>query len=176
MQPQWYLVRTSGGEESLAQAQLERQGYAPYYPKLVRMAVKRGKRMQLVEPLFPGYMFLPIEVGTQCLSPVKSTQGVLCLVRFGETYATVASEVVVALQGWADTDGFHRLASDKRTPHSPVRITRGPFANLEGIYLRDSGGDRVVVLLSILGQDTPVAVDEGWFEFTRPLHRAVVVN
>jgi transcription antitermination factor NusG len=39
-----------------------------------------------------------------------------------------------------------------------VHITTGPFEGLEGVFEREAGCDRVVVLLNLLGQDAQVRV------------------
>jgi transcription antitermination factor NusG len=43
-----------------------------------------------------------------------------------------------------------------------VRIGAGPFDGLEGIFQREDGAERVVVLLNLLGHDTPVRVPAEW--------------
>jgi len=39
-----------------------------------------------------------------------------------------------------------------------VRISTGPFEGLEGVFERQAGADRVVVLLRLLGQNASVCV------------------
>jgi transcriptional antiterminator RfaH len=41
-----------------------------------------------------------------------------------------------------------------------VRITTGPFHDLEGIYLMDDGRDRALVLLQFLGEQRAVQVED----------------
>lgn len=161
----WYLVHTRSSDEGLAQAQLERQGFNAYYPRVVTRKRLRGKRVNVVCPLFPRYLFVQLVLGTQDFSPVRSTKGVLGIVRFGPDYAIVPEGVVELLHGRADgLTGLHELTEKRFVEHGTVRITGGPFEHFEGIFLRESGEDRVVVLFNIVGQGTPVEISEEWVE------------
>ena len=44
------------------------------------------------------------------------------------------------------------------TSGSGVKITMGAFDGLEGIFEREAGAERVIVLLKLLGRDTSVRV------------------
>jgi transcriptional antiterminator RfaH len=161
----WYLILSKPAREPLAQLNLERQGYAVYYPRLVHPLRIRGRWAQRVVPLFPRYMFVHLEVGKQPLAPVQSTAGVATAVRFGCDYAVVPDEVVDQLRARADpATGLHRLGDPARpfTPGSKVRIVAGAFDGLEGVFQRAIGAERVIILLRVLGQDTPVSVDAGF--------------
>jgi len=113
-----------------------------------------------VGSLFPRYLFLHLEVGEQVLAPVRSTLGVAAIVRFGCEYAVVPDQVVEDLRMSADPGtGLHRLRSPPSfAPGTRVRIVAGAFDGVEGVFLRESGDERVVVLLKILGQSTPARI------------------
>src|SRR6266849_93776 len=89
----WYLVRSKPRAELTACSQLGRQGYRAYFPQLLVPARVRGRQATGIEPLFPRYLFLSLEIGRQSLVPVRSTVGVSDIVRFGSEYATVRQEV-----------------------------------------------------------------------------------
>jgi transcriptional antiterminator RfaH len=81
-------------------------------------------------------------------------------VRFGDEAAIVPDSVVESLMGRADPEsGLHRLADDRPRRGTPVSVVDGPLAGLEGIFERDTGEERAVILLSLLGRSTPVCVD-----------------
>jgi transcriptional antiterminator RfaH len=137
----WYLVHTKPSREALAQENLERQLFEVYYPRLRQSVRWRHHLKERVTALFPRYLFLHLDEGRQSLSPVHSTVGVANVVRFDLT------------------SGLHYLA---RPPFfdqgAKVRVTAGPFDGLEGIFQRDAGAERVVILLKLLGQDARVRV------------------
>lgn len=160
----WYLIHTKASAEAVAQVNLERQGYEIYLPRLLQARGWRGSRRERIVPLFPRYLFLRLREGCQALAPVRSSTGVSGVVRFGSSYAVVADEVIGGLHSRADPmTGLHRLSGPgKLMRGAAVRLAAGPFDGLEGIFQRQDGEDRAVVLLRLLGQETPVRVPAEW--------------
>jgi transcriptional antiterminator RfaH len=156
----WYLIHTKPAGERLAQANLERQGYEVYLPRLVESLRRGARRLERIVALFPRYLFLRLNEGHQALAPVRSSVGVVNVVKFGARYAIVADELIRELRSRADpVTGLHRMASELQlAPGTLVSVTVGLFDGLEGIFLRKAGGDRVVVLLTLLGQDAAVRI------------------
>jgi transcriptional antiterminator RfaH len=160
----WYVIHSKPSAEALARANLVRQGYQVYLPRLVQLVLRRRQRRERIVPLFPRYLFLRLQEGIQPLGPVRSSVGVAGVVRFGCRYAVVGDEVIRRLQARADPiTGLHRLSRPAPpVAGTPVQITAGPFDGLEGIFQREDGAERVVVLLKLLGQETPVRVPAEW--------------
>jgi transcriptional antiterminator RfaH len=158
------LIHTKASAESVAQVNLERQGYEIYLPRLLQARGWRGSRRERIVPLFPRYLFLRLREGCQALAPVRSSAGVSAVVRFGSSYAVVADEVIAGLHSRADPmTGLHRLSGpEKLMRGAAVRLAAGPFDGLEGIFQRQDGDERAVVLLRLLGQETPVRVPAEW--------------
>ncbi|MDP9199151.1 MAG: transcriptional activator RfaH, partial [Pseudomonadota bacterium] len=98
----WYLVRTKPNAEATACANLDRQGYETYFPRVDQPTPCRGRWRKRVVPLFPGYLFLRLDEGRQPLAPVRSTLGVACVVQFGASYAVVPDEVIHELRSHAN--------------------------------------------------------------------------
>jgi transcriptional antiterminator RfaH len=156
----WYLIHTKPASESVAQAHLQRQGYEVYFPRLLQPTRRRARWTDALVALFPRYLFLRLSEGEQPLSPVRSTAGVSCVVRFGTHYAVVPDHVVGELRARANPQtGLHRLSD--HLPFAPgraVRVAGHVLDGLEGVFEREAGAERVVVLLKLLGQDVPVRV------------------
>jgi transcriptional antiterminator RfaH len=166
----WYLVHTKPSAEELARQNLERQGYGVYVPRLATVAWRAGVAYERVVPLFPRYVFLNVHEQQQSLAPVRSSVGVANVVRFGAEYTVVAEEVVTALRGREDPQtGLHRLMQPRLVAGDAVTISRGPFAGLDGVFERESGADRVIVLLTFLGQEARMRVPA---RFVVPGHAA----
>jgi transcriptional antiterminator RfaH len=154
----WYLIHAKPAREVVAESNLRRQGYEVYYPRLLRPKRVRGRWVDSVGSLFPRYLFLRLAVGHQAMGPVRSTVGVANIVRFGYDYTVVPDGVVDNLRQRADAEtGLHRLHN--RAPFEPgssVRIVAGVFEGLEGVFQRESGDERVTLMLGLLGRDTLV--------------------
>jgi transcriptional antiterminator RfaH len=155
----WYLVHTKPSVEASAEANLVRQGYGVYFPRLLQTVRSERKLRQRIVALFPRYLFLHLDEGRQSLAPVHSTVGVSGLVRFGSRYAPVPDEVVRQLQAQADpASGLHRKRHLKPARGSVVRMATGPFEGLDAVFEREIGSERVIVLLKVLGRETAVRV------------------
>jgi transcriptional antiterminator RfaH len=155
----WYVIRSKPRAESIAQAQLERQGFRAYFPRVLQPTRVRGRWMDRIEPLFPRYLFLHLVSGGRSLAPVRSTVGVSEIVRFGAEYATVPNRIVQQLMNQADTEtGVHELRQPLFTRGTHVRIAEGPFNGLEGIFECQEGEERVLILLEVLGRQTRVSL------------------
>ncbi|WP_295455978.1 transcription/translation regulatory transformer protein RfaH [uncultured Thiodictyon sp.] len=157
----WSVVFSKPRQEAVARTNLERQGFTAYLPMLKRSKRLRGRWVDVVEPLFPRYLFVALEFGVHDLSPIRSTLGVIDLVRFGLEPATVPQGVVESLMAAEDpaaachlgrTEPFHK--GDR------VTIAAGPFAGIEAIFEESTGKGRVLLLLDLLGQANRVQVDK----------------
>ena len=160
----WYLVYCKPRQESTARINLGRQGYDTYLP-LVRQARRRqGRRVAVVGPMFPRYLFIHLSDRTDNWGPIRSTLGVVSLVRFGMQPAAVPDDLIGMLREREDEEGVQILPIDNYRPGTKVRITEGGFAGYEGIFLARSGTERVTVLLSLLGRAIRTRVDIGAIE------------
>lgn len=157
----WYLVHARPRQEAVAAEHLERQGYAVYLPRLKLPRMRRARWHELIEPLFPRYLFAGVRPAEQCIHPIRSTRGVAALVRSGEQYTPVSRGLLDALRARADGEGFHQLSADGLVPGEKVRIVAGPFAGLEAVFEARQGTDRVRVLLEIIGATTAATIPAG---------------
>lgn len=135
----WFVVRTKPRQEIKAKLNLENQGFTHYLPELIR---DNGK----VEALFPGYIFIKNQAGPTPFDKIRSTYGVLNYVRFGDYIAMLNDDVIEALRNRDES----LVRRDIYQANQKVRITDGPFKDLEAIYQCRSGKDRVILLLNLL--------------------------
>lgn len=156
----WYLIHTKPCGEVMAQVNLQRQGFGVYLPRVLLTVRRRGRWQEAIAPLFPRYLFLQLNEGRQALAPVRSSVGVSAVVRFGPQCAVVPDQIVQDLRLRADPQtGLHRLVGQSAlVAGSPVHIGAGAFEGLNGVFQRQAGPDRVVVLMSLLGQEAAVRV------------------
>jgi transcription elongation factor/antiterminator RfaH len=153
----WYVVHTQPFAEDRAGVRLETQGYHIFCPRLRKMVRHARKSTIKFVPLFPGYLFLRLDISRERWRSVNGTRGVIRLLTQGDIPQAVPPGVVEDLKSNADVDG----ALDQ-TPllHAGqyVRVTEGPFANFVGTLQRLNGTDRVHVLLNLLGRSVSATV------------------
>ena len=142
---------------------------AAYLP-LVRTRKRRQTRVvQAIEPMFPRYLFLALEAGTDDWGPIRSTVGVSNLVRFGNETARVPDALVDALRAREDEQGLQRVEAPSFKRGDRVRIAEGPMLGYEAIFEARTGRDRVLLLLELAGKLARVEMKEGALEL--PEHR-----
>lgn len=157
--PRWYAVYTKPRRECVAEQHLKRQGFDCFLPRAINPGRKVVRRQAPVEPVFPRYLFVRLTLGHDNSAPIRSTQGVVGLVRFGQKTVSVPTQIV---------DGLVRLLNPVSGLIEPdfeafnvgdhVQVFTGPFAGLEAVVAEPCGERRVMVLLDILGRQSKVAL------------------
>lgn len=156
----WFVVSCKPRQELVAQENLLRQGFHVYLPCIKVQKRRQGKWIDVVEVLFPRYIFIRIDPVKNSIAPVRSTRGVVGLVRFGGQPAVLADEVMDALLQREDTDSsLHQESRPLFCAGEAVKLLEGSLAGMEGIFVQEDGEKRVIVLLELLGKANKVRVD-----------------
>jgi len=152
--PRWYVVRTKPRQEDVALRNLRNQGYEAWLPIHTAWRRKAGRWQVVRGPLFPCYAFARLGDATRGIAPIRSTVGVIGLVRFGEQPATLPESVVDDLRSIESRLAENAISHDASPfrPGEVVRIVSGPFAGLEGV-VSQTAKERVAVLLQLLGRE-----------------------
>lgn len=152
----WYLVYAKPRMEPVAEEHLTRQGYRVYLPRVRTTHRLRGRYRERVEPLFPRYLFIHLDQCNDNWGPIRSTQGVAGMVRFGGLAARAPEALISTLRGNEDDDGIQQQATAEFQPGDRVRIIDGVLSGYEGIFTAREGRERVAVLLDLAGRCTTV--------------------
>jgi transcriptional antiterminator RfaH len=150
--PLWFAVFSKPRREVEATDQLERQGFTTFLPRVRARRRLRGQWRDVVEPMFPRYLFLRATPGLDDMGPIRSTRGVIGLVRFGGEPRPVPEALVAELQRLCGGSEGALNLPEPLVPGSRVRILQGPFAGYEAELLSQDGKHRARVLLQLLGQ------------------------
>ena len=155
----WYVAYTQPQRERQAFEHLKRQGFEAYLP-CYRKLRRHARRRELVRaPLFPRYLFVAVDVAAQRWRAINGTRGVCHLVCDGIRPAPVPDGIIERLRVREDDEGCVSLASLALfDPGASVHVIGGVFAGHRGIYERMTDGERVVVLLDLLGRKVEVVV------------------
>ena len=155
----WYLIHSKPRQEEIARENLERQGYSTYLPLLRTPRRRLGRRIIRIEPMFPRYFFIRLDTATDNWAPIRSTIGVITLVRFGMTPTPITDELIDMLRQRDDAGGIQDIPLNEFSRGQKVRIEEGPFMGYEGIFLAETGVQRVLVLLDIVGKTAKARID-----------------
>lgn len=158
--PSWFVVRTHPHAEKLAASHLRRQGFETYLP-LYRKRRRHARRVETVAaPMFPGYLFVAFDPNEAQWRPIRSTIGVAGLICIGDRPTPLPFTVVDALQAREGEGGLIELAvKPDFVAGDKIKIEDGVFADCHGLFQGMTDGERVTVLLDILGRKVKVALD-----------------
>lgn len=155
----WYVVFTKPRQETRAEEHLQRQGFCCFLPRIKQMRKRRGTRYKTIEPLFPRYLFVRLNLIQDDVSPIRSTQGAVGLVRFGDRLPIVPEPFINSLSATADPiSHLIDISEPEFVAGQKIVIEEGPLAGVQGIFQASSGDERVLILLEMLGRQNTVAV------------------
>jgi len=145
----WYLIYSKPKGEKIAQSHLERQKYVTYLPCVLNKIRRHGQIKELIDPMFPRYLFINLNDQTDDWGPIRSTKGVSKLVRFGVSPAKVPDKFIKYLKDSENNNGYHELPEKPIKIGDQVSILEGPFEGYSATLFSRNSKDRVVLLLKI---------------------------
>lgn len=165
---EWFVAQTQPRKERMAERHLANQDFRPFLPS-IRRTRRSGSRFESVlEPMFPGYIFVSVDIEAQRWRSVNGTLGVTRLLTDGDRPLPVRGGFVDALRARADHQG---IIGDAPTaalrPGDIVRFRGGPFADMVGRIASLPTAERVNVLLQVLGREVIVCADAALLSATR---------
>ena len=160
----WYAAYTAPRHEKRVAQQM--LGYRidcflPLYKSIRRW---KDRRKQLELPLFPGYVFVRIELGDRLR--VLGSPGVVQIVSFNGKPAPLPDAEIEALRSgliknaWIEPHPYLKIGRR-------VRLHSGPMAGVEGIVVRRKDKFRVVLSIDLIMRSVAVEVDEADIEPVR---------
>jgi transcriptional antiterminator RfaH len=153
----WYAVYTHPCNEMLACEHLARQGFDVFLPRYLKRRSHARRTEMVPAPLFPRYLFVSFDRDSAGWRVIRSTRGVIDLVRNGLDPVPVSSAILEEIKRRRDENGYVVLARHFNLKQgSRIRIDTGPFADYEAIFQSHRDEDRVVALLSLLGREVVV--------------------
>jgi transcription elongation factor/antiterminator RfaH len=155
----WFVAQTLHHREKLAALHLGNQGFRSFLPRF-RKTVRHARQLRaVIAPVFPGYIFVILDIERDRWRSINGTFGVARLVSAQGRPIPVPSGIVEAMIAASDpSSGVVRLSGELR-PGQAIRVVAGPFAGGFGVLERLDGKGRVRVLLKIMGGETALVMD-----------------
>jgi transcriptional antiterminator RfaH len=155
----WYVVRCKPREDARAIENLGHQGFEAFAPGCLVTRRVGTVRRKVSEPMFPGYAFVRLSTTRHDWSVLRSTRGVMQLLRFGTTAPRVPASVIEGLKRIDGIDLDAKAAARLKVGDT-VRLLDGPFAGLTGVYEQRDGMMRACVLLECMQRQVRVTVPD----------------
>ena len=163
----WYAIHTYVGYENAVKRNLQQRIdslgmedriFGVVVPTEKKIKIKGGKRTEVEEKIYPGYVLVDMIVTDDSWYVVRNTPRVTGFVGSGIHPVPLKKDEVDAFFGRMQSDTIkHKI--DFVVADS-VTIIDGPFKELEGkISEVDEDRGRVKVLVSMFGRETPVELD-----------------
>jgi len=169
MAKKWYIVHTQTGYEDRVKTNLEnRLKASPIKGHVLQILIptekvseiRAGKKKISERKVFPGYVFIEMELTEESWYLVRNTQGITGFIGPGSRpQALKESEI----------DNIIRQSEEKKERPIPkiafeigesVRIKEGPFVNFNGtIEEVNSVKQKLKAKVSIFGRSTPVELE-----------------
>jgi transcription antitermination factor NusG len=146
----WYVAHSKPRNEELLWMQFCLRNLESYYPFINVSTV--NPRARKVQPYFPGYLFVRVDLGLIGKSTLDWIPGGAGLVSFGNEPAFIPDSVIYEIKQRIENV---KMAFDEKVipfhKGDHVVINSGIFSGYEGIFdIQLSGADRVRILLSSL--------------------------
>ncbi len=163
----WYVIHTYSGYENKVKTNLEHRIHSMdmgdkifqvLVPTEEEIEIKNGKRHPVERKVYPGYVLVEMKMGDDSWYVVRNTPGVTSFVGMGTTPTPLSDGEVKAILRQIKLDApKYKVAFTKG---EAVRVTDGPFTDLHGVVDEvNPERNKVKVLVSIFGRETPVELD-----------------
>jgi transcriptional antiterminator RfaH len=143
----WTAAQLEPNRERIALHLLTQERFTVYAPRLRVRRIVRGRREDCEAPLFPGYIFVLIQLQWH---RARWCPGIRRLVMDGLQPARVSNTVIEEIRS-RERNGAIELSKRGLKPGDSVRLLAGPFQGHLAIFAGMSGLERVAVLLRLLG-------------------------
>lgn len=143
----WYIVTSRPRQDAYAEEHLIRQGFPVYRPLVEREVRRSSGVVKLTESLFPGYMFVALDLSTASFGAISSTYGVSGFVELDGGPEKVSDELVNGLklreQRFSERGDLGGFNKDGVTGESALQ-------GIGAIFEKSNGQGRVVLLMRLI--------------------------
>jgi len=165
----WYAIHTYAGYENAVLRNLKQRIdslgmdssiFNVIVPTEKKIKIKGGKRVEIEEKIYPGYVLVDMIVDDNSWYVVRNTPRVTGFVGAGVNPVPLEKKEVEDLFAKMNKDNNINLHQIDLEIDEMVLIADGPFKDLEGkVNSIDQERGKVKVLVSMFGRETPVELD-----------------
>ena len=151
MSHHWYVLSCKTNKEEIIGKQLQDQGYEVFYPYIP--AGKEPGASNMHKPLFPGYIFIRVDIdecGSSTFQWMKHSTGIVCM---GGKPSHVPDRMIQAIQGRIIGNQIEGRELSSGVNKSSSERDDGIPAAIVGLF--ESGisqAERTLVLLEMLSE------------------------
>jgi len=169
----WYVIHTYSGYENKVMVNLERRIetlkmgekiFKVLVPTEEEIEFKNGKKKTVQRKIYPGYVLVQMIMTDDSWYVVRNTSGVTGFVGPGIKPIPLPEDEVKMILRRMGVDAPLKIRLDMSVGQM-VRVIHGPFKEFQGVIEEvDPDREKMRVLISFLGRETPVELDFGQVE------------
>lgn len=154
----WFVAQLKPQGLRRAEENLARQGFLSFCPKRQESLVRGGRRLTRDAPLFPGYLFVHFDPAVSGWSSINATRGVTRLILSDIRRPTPLPEPFMAgLIARCDARGRIGAPQDLKVGDR-IRVISGPFADTVARIETLEEGERLGILMDLMGRETRISL------------------
>jgi transcription antitermination factor NusG len=140
--------------------QLSARGFTAFLPEIGVWSKRQGRMHVVRAPMFPGYLFVRQAMNKHAYIEMQKVRGLVRILEDGWTRLTPVPDHEVAAVERVQQAGLPMFRHGALQEGDHVRVTDGPLAGVEGIFVHgDPGTGRLVVSVGLLGRGVAVEID-----------------
>ena len=148
----WYAAQLRPNGDSLALANLERQGFNAFRPLLWETKSTAKGLQRVLRPMFPGYIFVEFDIARSEWTKIRSTRGITRLVGNNSTGPSQLPVGLINLLKQRCAGNFADQGANSFKPGDKVHVSSGPFAAFLATVERMDAKGRVGLLIDFMGR------------------------
>ncbi len=155
----WFVVYTLPVKEIVAKQHLEEQGYDVYLPMFKKTRRHARRVDEVLQPLFPRYLFVGLDLRIDSWRSVSGTRGVAYLLLNNGHPLGISTSIIEGLQLQENEHGLVPIACvETFVKGKTLRIVDGTFKDQVAVFEKMDAKQRVQLLLNFLGRDTKISL------------------
>jgi transcriptional antiterminator RfaH len=154
----WFVVYTQPLKETVAKQHLEEQGYDVYLPMFKKTRRHARRIDEVLQPLFPRYLFVGLDLKIDAWRAVNGTRGVAYLLLNDGHPLGISTSIIEELKILENNGVVPIECVSAFTKGESLRVVDGAFKDQVAVFQRMGDKQRVQLLLNFLGRDTRITV------------------
>jgi transcriptional antiterminator NusG len=167
--PVWYAIHTYSGYENKVKSHLEariasmdmrNKIFRIIVPMEEEVEIKQGQRRTVQRKVFPGYVLVEMIMSDEAWYVVRNTPGVTSFVGSGTRPVPLMEDEIRSILKQVTKEVEKPKTKISFSKGQSIRVIDGPFTEFIGTVSEiNMDKNKVTVLVSFFGRETPVVLD-----------------
>lgn len=155
----WYAVRTMSRHELRVEQRLQGKEFHVYLPQIEVWSRRVDRRLKILRPLFPGYLFVQFALTHERWVEILKTPGVAAVLGYDHRPFPIPEEQIFSIQTVLQS-GLPVRYHPYLNVGDQVRIVSGPLTGAVGILVGvNEKRERLVISVDLLNRAIEVEIE-----------------